>query len=228
MSAQPPLQARVQSVVETMKTIGVNDEYVLRYFTHNSSITDCSVGLMPLRCLRPKRAGLHDVWVLFSIYQMHYWLVSQLTVKSKCFVFSNSARNTDHDLIARVTAADRDAFNRVMGLHKDLPHYIAGFQGEPDAYDNFVEMVSPLSSFLPHICADPSFQMVAMKNYARADDTHMVKYAIVQWIPLDPVENPVKPSLVGSRKDDRGWYHPATAKALTPLSLLEQFDRNPT
>jgi hypothetical protein len=35
-----------------------------------------------------------------------------------------------------------------MALHPDLPEYIAGFQGEPEAYEVFVSMVSLLLMIL--------------------------------------------------------------------------------
>jgi hypothetical protein len=69
--------------------------------------------------------------------------------------------------------------------------------------------------------------MTELMGNARSDDTNLVKYGIEGWIPLDPVQNPLRPSIAGFSKEVRGWYHPETAKALTPLSRLQEFEANP-
>jgi hypothetical protein len=37
----------------------------------------------------------------------------------------------------------------------------------------------------------------------------------------------ITPPIIGSRKDNRGWNHNATAAALCPLRYREEFDANP-
>jgi hypothetical protein len=69
--------------------------------------------------------------------------------------------------------------------------------------------------------------MVDLMNDARAQDTNMVKYGICEWIPVDPKKDVINPPIVGTKKDGRGWYHNETAKALTPLSHLAEFQEDP-
>jgi hypothetical protein len=70
-------------------------------------------------------------------------------------------------------------------------------------------------------------QMVSNMRDARSSDSNNIKYNIIEWIPLDPKRDSVQPPIVGSKKDSRGWYHNATARALAPLSCLDEFDANP-
>jgi hypothetical protein len=69
--------------------------------------------------------------------------------------------------------------------------------------------------------------MVANMRDARSSDSNTIKYNIIEWIPLDPKKDSVQPPIVGSKKDNRGWYHDATAQALAPLSRLDEFKADP-
>lgn len=42
----------------------------------------------------------------------------------------------------RISDRDKEVFDRIMGLHAEFRQVIAGFEGEPEAYDTFVRMVS--------------------------------------------------------------------------------------
>ncbi|PPR00723.1 hypothetical protein CVT26_012317 [Gymnopilus dilepis] len=110
---------------------------------------------------------------------------------------------------AEVSAEQKADFQRVMGLHPDFPRLIANFQGESDAYENFITM------------------MVTLMGAARADDTHTCKVNVKDWLPTNPARDTLSTPLVGNRKDNRGFAHKDTARALTPLRLLNQFDANP-
>lgn len=70
-------------------------------------------------------------------------------------------------------------------------------------------------------------QMVSNMRDARSSDSNNIKYNIIEWIPLDPKTDSVQPPIVGSKKDSRGWYHDATARALVPLSRLDEFEDDP-
>ncbi|KAF8871102.1 hypothetical protein CPB84DRAFT_1855196 [Gymnopilus junonius] len=100
-------------------------------------------------------------------------------------------------------------FKHVMALHPDFPHLIANFQGESDAYENFIDM------------------MVTLMGRARSDDTHLCKIHIKEWLPANPAQDALSAPIVGARKDNRGFFHRDTARALTPLRLIAQFDANP-
>jgi len=64
-------------------------------------------------------------------------------------------------------------------------------------------------------------------NDARSQDINTVRYAIPEVLPLNPHVDAINPPIVGSKKNNRGWNHNATAAALCPLRLCAEFDEDP-
>ena len=70
--------------------------------------------------------------------------------------------------------------------------------------------------------------MSSAMRAARAEDSNLLKNHIIGYLPLDMTKETVMPPIVGKNKSDRGWNHKWTARALCPLSKLEQFNENPS
>lgn len=70
--------------------------------------------------------------------------------------------------------------------------------------------------------------MIKSSANARAVDTTHMKKFVAEYVPLDPVAQPMKPALVQSNKCNRGFSHQMLVRLLCPNKYLAIFDKDPT
>lgn len=62
---------------------------------------------------------------------------------------------------------------------------------------------------------------------ARNEDTSSLKKNAMKYLPLDPFKTPVMPPIPTSGKELRGFNHVMTARLLTPMKDIAEFDNDP-
>ncbi|KAF9049004.1 hypothetical protein BJ165DRAFT_1526389 [Panaeolus papilionaceus] len=106
------------------------------------------------------------------------------------------------------TLLEKKQYEKIVALHPALPQIFLYASTRLDIADTLSKIIE--------------FHV----NEAKNSDTNTLRYLIPAILPLDSRRDVVHPPITGTGKDDRGFNHPVTAAALTPLKLRHEFDED--
>ncbi|PPQ76750.1 hypothetical protein CVT24_012270 [Panaeolus cyanescens] len=106
---------------------------------------------------------------------------------------------------------ERQYYDQIVQLHPEMPEMPRLFK--------YASTQAEVAVTLANII---EFHMTESKN----NDTNTLRYTIISYLPLNPKHDVVQPPISGDSKADRGFNHPATAAALTPLKYRSKFQRD--
>ncbi|EKM78995.1 hypothetical protein AGABI1DRAFT_129261 [Agaricus bisporus var. burnettii JB137-S8] len=117
------------------------------------------------------------------------------------------------------------------GLDKEHPDDYD--KGEIDSFKQLCDMLPGLEDVLVEFHNEPQrleifcTWMDKWADDARNEDTSSLKKNAMKYLPLDPFKTPVMPPIPTSGKELRGFNHVMTARLLTPMKDIAEFDNDP-
>ncbi|KAF7761689.1 hypothetical protein Agabi119p4_9681 [Agaricus bisporus var. burnettii] len=156
--------------------------------------------LPPLRTQSPTRSMCLNLWELGPSTARGK---SQNQIRSIAFINRHAEHPDDYD------KGEIDSFKQLCDMLPGLEDVLVEFHNEPQRLEIFCTWMDKWA------------------DDARNEDTSSLKKNAMKYLPLDPFKTPVMPPIPTSGKELRGFNHVMTARLLTPMKDIAEFDNDP-